>query len=92
MYGTGTRSYNRSTEHRESKRQQAEATAEYLATPRVEIVVPLICTCRSFRFAHPPARHGTLKHPADWTPWQQRYRLDREHNALVEITGASWRD
>jgi hypothetical protein len=92
VYGLGTRSYNRSTEARENKRAQAEATAKFLAQPRAEIVVPLVCTCRSYRFAHPSSRHGTLKHPADWTPWQERYELDREHNALVEKSGHHWGD
>lgn len=48
MYGTGTRSYNRSTEARENKRQQAEATAQYLAGPREEVVLVgnwLMCRC-----------------------------------------------
>ena len=89
-YGTGTRSYNRSTEARQSKLAQRQATAEYLAAPRTVITLPLVCTCRSCRFPHPPSRHGTLKHPADWTPWQRRYREDRERNALQEIAGVNW--
>jgi hypothetical protein len=38
-YGIGTRSYNASTEARENKRQQREATDRYLAQPRREIVL-----------------------------------------------------
>jgi hypothetical protein len=40
-----------------------------------EIILPLVCGCRSFPFAHSPARHRTLRHPGDWTPWQQRYSV-----------------
>jgi hypothetical protein len=91
-YGLGTKSYNASCEARESQRQREETTARYLAQPHSEKVLPLVCTCRSYRFAHPPSRHGSLDHPADWKPWQERYRLDREHNALVEKSRYPWED
>lgn len=83
-YGLGTKSYNNSAEARESKRQQAEATERYLAQPREPVIVRLQCTCISYPYPHPPSRHSTLKHPGDWTPWQERYFLDTKHNCWVE--------
>lgn len=74
MYGLGTRSYNRSTERRENKRLQAEATAKYL---RGEMQVgscetPLMCGCRSFNLPHPPARHSELLSDYDWRTEAER--------------------
>lgn len=83
-YGVGTKSYNASGEAKESKRQQAESTERYLAQPRASILLPVVCTCLSYPFAHAPHRHSTLKHPGDWTPWQERYYLDTKYNCFVE--------
>jgi hypothetical protein len=80
-YGVGTRSYNRSAEKRELERQRKAATANYQYT---EVVVPLICTCLSFRFPHPPSRHGSLKSDHDWTAWERRYYFNAERNSLEE--------
>lgn len=64
VYGTGTRSYNRSTEHRENKRQQAEATAAYLAQKHDPVEIRWsMCTCRSFSMPHSPDRHKELMAP-----------------------------
>lgn len=82
-YGLGTKSYNASGEARELKRQQAEATERYLATPHQSIPL-LFCGCLSYPFAHPPSRHQTLKHPGDWTPWRERYYFDSKNNCWVE--------
>ena len=73
-YGLGTRSYNRSTEARENKRQVKETTAKYLAGEIVfKPVVMLVCTCRSFRFPHDPGRHKELFSDYDWrTPEKRR--------------------
>lgn len=73
-YGTGTRSYNRSTEHRESKKQQADATARYL---RGELglgdcTVPLVCHCRSFHYPHSSTKHRELKGDWDWRTPEER--------------------
>lgn len=83
-YGVGTRSYNRSSEAREVKRQAKEATEKYLAQPHVPIILPVMCDCRSYRFPHPISRHKTLKHPGDWTPWQERYFFDKATNCWTE--------
>lgn len=73
VYGIGTRSYNRSTEHREMKRQQAEATAKFLAKPRAEVIAPLVCHCRSFEFPHGLEKHRELRSDWDWrTPGERR--------------------
>lgn len=86
-YGIGTRSYNRSPEKREVDRQRAAATAAHEAAPRKEITAPLVCACRSFPYPHPPARHGTLVHGGDWTPWEQRFFLNKQFNCWQEIRG-----
>ena len=72
VYGYNTKSYLRSTEHRESKRQQKIATEQYLAAPRVEVIVGPICTCRSFRYPHELSVHRKLKGDWDWRTWQER--------------------
>jgi hypothetical protein len=48
MYGTGTRSYNRSAEKRESDRQRAAATAAHQARPQNVVEVPIGCPCCRF--------------------------------------------
>lgn len=69
MYGTGTRSYNRSTEAREMKRQITEATKAYeekRARGEIATINLLLCHCRSFRFGHEPSAHMSLKSDFDW--------------------------
>ena len=83
MYGTGTRSYNRSTEKRSMDKERAEATARYLAE-RARVgprdILLRVCTCRSFTRAHDPARHKELLSELDWrTPQERQYmRVYRE--------------
>lgn len=74
MYGLGTRSYNRSTEARQMKRECAEARKKVESG---EIQIPAatvgpMCTCISFRFAHLPEDHKKLKSDMDWRTYEQR--------------------
>jgi hypothetical protein len=85
-YGVGTKSYNRSGELRELKRQQAEATERYLANSHEPILLPLTCACLSYRFPHWPLAHSTLTHQGDWTPWQERYYFENKYNCWTEKT------
>jgi hypothetical protein len=61
VYGTGTRSYNRSTEARTLKKQRAEATRreeERIRAGKFEtIIVGPICTCLAFNYAHEAIAH-----------------------------------
>lgn len=77
VYGLGTRSYNRSAEARENKRQQAEATARFEQSQRVEIVMGLVCTCRSFNLPHSPERHRELAGDWDWSLESERSGVQR---------------
>jgi hypothetical protein len=77
VYGLGSRSYNRSAENRENKRQVAAATAAYLAIPHEAVEIRWsMCTCRSFRLPHDPVEHSKgpmrLRSDMDWRTWQQR--------------------
>lgn len=73
MYGTGTRSYNRSTERRENKRQCEDVTARWeRGEIKFEPMVLLLCHCRSFRYAHPPDEHKKLLGDMDWRTPEQR--------------------
>jgi hypothetical protein len=76
MYGTGTRSYHRSAEHRENKRQQKLATKRFLekkaAGELKAETAPLLCRCHSFRFPHETSAHRRLKSDYDWRPFEQR--------------------
>lgn len=77
VYGLGTRSYNRSAEHRENKKQVAAATAAWLAKPHDQVEIRWsMCTCRSFRLPHDPKDHSEgqlrLRRDTDWRTWQQR--------------------
>lgn len=72
VYGIGTRSFNRSTEHREMKRQQAEATKRYYESARVEVVIGPVCTCRSFAMPHFPEAHKKLRGDWDWRTPEER--------------------
>lgn len=78
MYGTGTRSYNRSTEARQMKRELAEYAGR---RERGELVIEplkiLFCYCLSFQFPHTPKDHDQLKGDWDWTPWQKRVQAWR---------------
>jgi hypothetical protein len=64
VYGTGTRSYNRSTEARTMKKQRAEATKreeERIRAGRFEtIIVGPICACPAFHFPHESLAHLQL--------------------------------
>lgn len=76
VYGTGTRSYNRSTEKRQMDRERAEFSAKVdageIKSPFAEVSL-LLCHCRSFRFSHEPSAHKQLQYgDLDWTPWQRR--------------------
>lgn len=80
MYGTGTRSYNRSTEAKEMKRQQKVATESYLAAPTRTVTVEPQCNCLSFRLPHGISAHKTLQSDYDWTPWEERYVFNAKFN------------
>jgi hypothetical protein len=73
MYGTGTRSYNRSTEKRQMDRERAEYNRKIESGEIVfgEVVV-VQCHCLSFRFSHSPADHKKLRSDMDWRTWQER--------------------
>lgn len=83
VYGTNTRSYNASSEKRESKAQQKAVTAKYEAAPRQEVIVGPICSCRSFPLPHELKEHRSLKTEHDWKPWEERYVFDKEYNCWV---------
>jgi hypothetical protein len=76
-YGTGTRSYNRSTEARQNKRQVKETTEKYL---RGELKFPVVeirvCSCRSFRFPHDPSEHKKLLSDFDWRTPEERQEME----------------
>ena len=74
VYGFGTRSYFRSTEHRENKRQQAEATAKYIAEPKREVTIGPFCSCRSFDLPHELSKHAELRSEMDWRTQSERRR------------------
>jgi hypothetical protein len=85
-YGFMTHSHLNSTEHRQTKRDRKEATKQYLAKVAekpVEVTVGPFCNCRSFRLPHALEAHKTLQSEYDWTPWEERYVLDKEHNCYV---------
>jgi hypothetical protein len=77
-YGTGTRSYNRSAEAREMKRQQKQATLQYEeAKARGEVKagnVPLLCTCASWDYPHELSAHKQLRAEYDWPTPEERIR------------------
>lgn len=73
VYGIGTRSYNRSTEHRDNKKAQAETTSKYLAGElKIDGTLPLVCTCRSFHYPHDPKAHRQLRSDFDWRTPEER--------------------
>jgi hypothetical protein len=79
-YGIGTRSFNRSPENRQMKRERAEFTAKYEAgevkLKPVDIRDFMSCTCRSFRYPHPLDAHKKLRSDMDWRPFEQREQQD----------------
>lgn len=78
MYGTGTRSYNRSGEARENRRQQALATAEHLAQARPEVLLDtswLMCRCDGRPDPH--AAHD-MREVLNFRPWYRwKYLVER---------------
>jgi hypothetical protein len=81
MYGTGTRSYNRSSEAREMKRQQKLATEKYQeAKEKGEIkpkTLPLLCRCLSFRYPHEMEAHQRLRGDHNWPTFEQREKQEQ---------------
>jgi hypothetical protein len=68
-YGTGTRSYNRSTEARESKRQQREVTERYLNQPKRQVLLNSIwLVCRCMGSPQPHQAHS-LSEVLNFRPW-----------------------
>jgi hypothetical protein len=65
MYGTGTRSYNRSAEKHQVDRDRKRATAKFTPCPD-SIPTPLRCNCRSFERPHDLEEHYKLKSDFDW--------------------------
>ena|SRR5208282_1124762 len=68
-YGVGTRSYGKSGEAKESKRQMAETTERYKASnPAFESTpIPPMCTCPQRAHPHELSVHATLA--SDWAAW-----------------------
>jgi len=66
VYGIGTKSFLASTEHRQNKQMQKQATETYLSKPREPELVTLLCRCRSWRYPHEPAAHAQLRGDWDW--------------------------
>lgn len=81
MYGTGTRSYNRSTENRQNKLARKEATERFLeARARGEVkpvTVSILCCCRSWVFPHEIAQHKQLSSDYDWPTPEERLQRQR---------------
>ncbi len=48
------------------KRQRAEVTAKYEAAQHQEVVLPVLCFCRSFMFSHTPEAHRQLRSDHDY--------------------------
>jgi hypothetical protein len=79
-YGIGTRSFNRSTENRQMKKERAEFTAKYEAgeasIPKVDPRDFMVCACRSFRYPHTLEAHGKLRSEHDWREFEARERTE----------------
>ena len=72
MYGTGTRSYNRSPEKHQVDRERKQATASFQPHPD-SIPTVLRCNCRSFDRPHDVEAHRKLKSDFDWrTPAERQ--------------------
>lgn len=68
VYGTGTRSYNRSTEARQNKLAQKQATEAYERGPKREILLDsswLMCVCDNLR----PHQAHSMKEIENFRPW-----------------------
>lgn len=78
MYGSGTRSYNRSPEKRAMERERRDMTAKYEAGELKlgKTIVGPICACRSFRFPHELAAHKQLLSDSDWRLPEERRNQD----------------
>ncbi len=58
------------------KRQRAEVTAKYEAAQHQEVVLPILCFCRSFQFSHTVAVHRQLHGDWDWRlPAERGYEM-----------------
>lgn len=77
VYGTGSRSYNRSAEKKESDRQRKEATERFMNQPRNYVTVGPVCTCASFNRPHLLERHRELSWDGDWRTESQRRGFQR---------------
>lgn len=71
-YGIGTHSFLNSTEHRQMKKERAKVTKKFESQPRKEVVLPLLCFCRSFRFSHELSAHRQLISDRDWRLPEER--------------------
>jgi hypothetical protein len=77
MAGYGTKTDRNSPAAHATKRDRAEYTKGYEAGAIVFPVVEILtCTCRSFRFAHDPARHRELSCEYDWRTQEQRGNVE----------------
>lgn len=77
MYGTGTRSYNNSTEARENKRQQKEATERHLEKPRTEILLDanwLMCSCDGRPHKH---QAHQMRELINYRPWYRYEYMEK---------------
>ena len=76
MYGLGSRSYNRSSEARENRKAQKEATERYRRGEMSlgNLTVGPICSCRSFELPHEISRHRELRSENDWRRESERRR------------------
>jgi hypothetical protein len=54
------------------KKKRAEVTSQYEVSPKREVLMPLMCSCRSFKDRHPVSRHRELRSDMDWRTWQER--------------------
>lgn len=74
MYGWKTKSWNNSTEKRQTAQECHEVTARYLGGElRFNGSMPLICHCRSFEVGHAPERHKELPGgDLDWRTESER--------------------
>lgn len=69
MYGSNTRSYNRSTEARENKKRVREATEKYLQSqhkPKQLDSSWLMCECDGRPHKHPA---HPMREVINFTPW-----------------------
>jgi len=54
------------------KQERRAATERFLAMPRTPLLMPLTCTCRSFRYPHELSEHKKLRSDYDWRSWEER--------------------